>query len=321
MPFLNQRLITVAKIVVTLTLFCVIYWQLKDFKGGFNPIFPLSAKTWIGIMLILVLAPVNWILESIKWKTILSSNNKITTFEAWQAVLTGYTLGLITPAKVGDYIGRATQFKGRSVTALTATFHSSLWQNLANLIGGVLGVSFLLFRYHNNYLKLVLVPSVILLLLLTIFLTYADGRKKLTIWGFRFVKNHLKFIPLQEDLLNQLPAYNPFKTLFYSILRYTVYVVQYYICAISLGINSDFVTLFSIICSALMIQSMVPLPFVAGLLSRAQINILIWGLIGVSIQSAVIISLFIWMINIVLPALLGMNFVYRKKSFVNPLIN
>ncbi|MBK7609430.1 MAG: hypothetical protein IPI18_20630 [Saprospiraceae bacterium] len=62
-------------------------------------------------------------------------------------------------------------------------------------------------------------------------------------------------------------------------------------------------------------------PIRAGLLSRAQINILIWGLIGVSIQSAVIISLFIWMINIVLPALLGMNFVYRKKSFVNPLIN
>lgn len=321
MPFLIQRFFTAIKLVITIALFGVIYWQFKDFKGRFSPVFPLSATAWTGMTMIIMLAPVNWLLESIKWKTILRPNLKISTLEAWQAVMTGYTLGLITPAKVGDYLGRVTQFKGQSLTALAATFHSSLWQNLTNLIGGVLGMVFLVFTFDNEYLKLILLPAGLLLLLLSTFLIYADGRKNLTTWAFKFVKKHLKFIPLREELVHQFPAYDPYKALIYSLLRYLVYVTQYYICAISLGINTDFVTLFSIICSALMIQSMVPLPFVAGLLSRAQINILIWGLIGVSIQTAVIISIFIWVINIVLPALLGMNYVYRKKTFLNPVIN
>ncbi|MFV1980066.1 MAG: lysylphosphatidylglycerol synthase domain-containing protein, partial [Rhodothermia bacterium] len=59
---------------------------------------------WLVIAALLL--PVNIALEAWKWRALLRAGSKTTTAEALGSILAGYALGLFTPGRAGDYVGR-----------------------------------------------------------------------------------------------------------------------------------------------------------------------------------------------------------------------
>ena len=59
-------------------------------------------KFWLVIVLVFV----NWGFEAKKWKLLITPIQKMSFFTAFKSVLTGVTLSLNTPNRIGEYGGR-----------------------------------------------------------------------------------------------------------------------------------------------------------------------------------------------------------------------
>ncbi|MBK9737214.1 MAG: hypothetical protein IPO92_20605 [Saprospiraceae bacterium] len=97
-----------------------------------------------------VLMPINWYLESVKWQTLMSPHTQVPLLRALKTVFAGISLGIVTPARVGEYGGRLLLSDPDYKTeVISATLLGSIAQNLCNVMGG------LIFSYF--FLKMILV--------------------------------------------------------------------------------------------------------------------------------------------------------------------
>ena len=227
--------------------------------------------------------------------------------------MSGFTLGFITPARLGDYAGRAVMLPSKTTEIVIATWIAGLCQNWFNVVAGLAGALYLLLHFYNQYILFLFLSSVLFLVGISVLLFYPHGRKVLLDSLVFFVKKYLKFIPVPEFFEASNLAHFNFKLFIFSGLRYLIYLSQYVIIAYALGILVPVGLLVSIISTILLIQSMIPLPFIAGLLSRAEISMLIWSLIQVPFDKALTVSFIIWMINLMLPSLIGLKYVISLK--------
>lgn len=310
---MKANTLSILKLIVTSVLLVLLIGQWKTFSSFYiNPI--TFDSNWLTLLIwVLILAPVNWYLECLRLRSAMTTGHDHRISEYWRIVLSGFTLGFITPARLGDYVGRAVMVPGKSTEIVIATWIAGLCQNWFNLLAGLIGALYLFLRFHNQYILFLIPISVLFLSGISILLFYSRGRKVLMDSLVYFVKKYLKFIQLPEFIsTSNLAHVNP-KLFIFSGLRYVIYLIQYVIIARALGILAPGMLLVSIISTILLIQSMIPLPFIAGLLSRAEISMLIWSLILVPFDKALTVSFIIWMINLLLPSLIGLKYVLRLK--------
>ncbi|MEP7323824.1 MAG: hypothetical protein ABI761_17995 [Saprospiraceae bacterium] len=315
---MKANTLSISKLIVTSVLLVLLIGQWKTFSSFYiNPI--TFDSNWLLLAIwVLLLAPVNWYLECLRLRSTMISGHDHRISEYWRIVLSGFTLGFITPGRLGDYVGRAVMVPTKSTEIIIATWIAGLCQNWFNLLVGLFGTLYLYIRFHNQYILLVIPISILFLSATSILLFYTRGRKVLLDSIVYFVKKYLKFIPLPEYISTSNLANANSKLFIFSGLRYIIYLSQYVILAKALGILAPGILLVSIISTILLIQSMIPLPFIAGLLSRAEINMLIWSLILVPFDKALTVSFIIWMINLLLPSLIGLKYVLRLKPMPEP---
>lgn len=306
---MKSTTLSVFKLTATLALTMLLGWEIVRFQQNHEIHFSFDSGFGGWLILALLLSPINWLMECLRWRASMSQHNSITMAEAWKTVLTGITIGFITPGRIGDYVGRAIAQPMKATETMTSTWIAGLCQNWVNLVFGLAGSGYLYYRLSTPYFIPVISIALVMLSFVSILLfkdSWRDGLVRLTL---RLVKKYLKFITVPEYLLTQKQDYPKLKLFLLSMLRYLIYSGQYVLVAKAFGILAPAYLLISIISTTLMIQSMIPVPFIAGLLTRAQISIMLWGLIGINFDKALTVSFVIWMINLLLPSLLGLKYV------------
>src|SRR5690606_32769312 len=104
-----------------------------------------------------------------------------------------------------------------------------------------------------------------------------------------------------------------FKILLLSSLRYMVYLLQYVLIMMSLGVELSFFELASCIALIYILQSGIPLPPLISFLGRTEIAVLVWSRFFVSPSLALIASVLLWSINLVIPAITGYIIILSNK--------
>jgi len=95
-------------------------------------------KRWM-IGVVLLLMPVNLLLEAIKWKRLLKLDPPMGWWWSLRAVSTGLTIGLFTPSRLGEFGGRIMYVQKRwRMAALWATLLSSFGQLVVLFCAGML---------------------------------------------------------------------------------------------------------------------------------------------------------------------------------------
>src|SRR5688572_15786848 len=103
----NQLILgRVLKVAIVLLAAVMLFFALRKFLAEPDSISRLvqlwqSHKMWL--LLVVLLLPVNWFLETAKWKKLVSVSEPITWKEAWSAVLAGLAIGSATPNRVGEF--------------------------------------------------------------------------------------------------------------------------------------------------------------------------------------------------------------------------
>lgn len=261
--------------------------------------------TWIAFILVFA----NWGIEAIKWKIASSPIIKLTYWEAFLGVFTGVSLGFITPHGIGDYAGRILQIGNRQrINLLGGIFISKMVQLFITvLLGSVVLTVMVRQGFFSNYLimNIGLIHGVYFLtLLLLVFFIFR--LQIIHLLKNKFTKKHL-------DAISDITSRQWFGLFFWSLLRYTVFTLQYLLLLYINDIPIDLLILLEGIIFIFLVKSIVPTLFDIGV--REAAAVFFFSFYHLDIEKVLFSSLLLWLLNIVFPTFIGMFMIFRIKWF------
>ncbi len=275
-----------------------------------------AGQRWPLVLLVVALVPLNWGLEAEKWRRLVSPLQRLGLGRALAATLSGVTLGLFTPNRVGEYGGRIWYLSpGRRMAAVPLSLMGSWAQILVTAMAGSLcGVLFYR-RYTrstpwpalDNPMPWLIGIGVLSVLALLAYLWFPRWIGRVGHWSWwKRLPPSLRpptglLQALRPGLLGQAFAL--------SGARYAVFAAQYLVLLrvfdLPLGWGQGFVALGTLF----LLQSLLPSLSAFEWIKRGELALFVFGAFipeaanaELSILAA---STGLWAINLVLPAILG----------------
>jgi hypothetical protein len=274
------------------------------YKGPFE-------TQYIGIILstVSLLMILNWSVEAVKWKSLMERLNPITFKAAVAGVLAGISTGLITPNRLGNFIGR-TQLIDKELRTKAAllTFLSNLSQFVPSILFGCLSLLYVTSNYYSAPQVFIFITGVLLLLAaLALYInpTFAN-RKPLNYLFTDKIKEAITFTQAESLALK-------IKLLAWSALRYLVFVTQYVLLLVLFNQNLNLLILFANVSVVYLLMTIIPGLLFGKLFVREAAALLVLGQLGIPDLIILTTGFLLWLINIALPSLIGTIILLRKK--------
>ncbi|HMH23359.1 MAG TPA: hypothetical protein VK563_16350 [Puia sp.] len=281
---------------------------------------PQQWKLW----LVLALMPINWGIEARKWQLAMRSVMRIPYLDAFRAVLTGTTLASFTPNRMGEYLGRMLYVEeGKRLSSISLTIVCSIAQLLITLAVGITGVLYLRWYLHGHAFsgRQNLLFWLDILLALVSFLLAG-----LTFIYFRLssVIKVLEKIPLARKYMGSVKILESFNaTMLTEILslafcRYLVFIIQYSLVFPVFGVFLGIWQVWGGVSVVFLIMAVVPtFTFLTELGLRWEAGIQVLELFSANALGIFAASFAIWLINLIIPALIGSLLILSIKLFKN----
>jgi uncharacterized protein (TIRG00374 family) len=260
----------------------------------------------------------NIYLQFLKWKitckTVLSEskNSKILT-----SLFYGLSAGAITPARVGEYFGRAIAFKNKPLLQVTAATLVDKFFPLmiVAFIGSMAGILFLYFYYQVSfYLVLAL-----FIVLFTLFYFFAIVIRNEKFWdGVLFTKlknsERFKYLFLQLQTLKKLDRIYFTKMTFISFLFYSCFLLQFALLISAFSHNSQMLNYFWAGNLVMFAKTIIPPISLGELGVREGASVFFLTKFGELSSVAFNASIFLFIINILFPAFIGLILLIKKNN-------
>ncbi|MCB0637028.1 MAG: flippase-like domain-containing protein [Lewinella sp.] len=313
LPYL-RRLIGLALIVV-------LAWQLW-YHGDLAAWWPTLLAAWqqpgaAGWLLAAVLLmPLNWALETIKWRGLLRVYWPAGWSTAFRAVMAGVGVSLATPNRIGEYGGRLLVVPAEQMGAVVwTTLVGSLCQWLVFLLLGWPALIGLLAEPLHMTWRLAVPLAVSLpLVALAIPLLWDFLMRGLETsrWGDRWPR--WRWVRRQWLFRQRVRGEHLRKALWWATLRFLVYTLQYYLLLRFFGLPIGWWEGLAGISAIYLVQAGLPLPPGLGVFTRTELAIWLWG--GTTVHPAGILAatVTLFLINLALPALLGAGLIVKTRE-------
>jgi hypothetical protein len=274
-------------------------------------------KFWLVIFLVFV----NWGFEARKWQVLLKTIQPIKFSTAYKSVLSGVTLSLNTPNRIGEYGGRILYVdEGKRIKAIPLSIAGSISQLIITLLFGCAGLCFVIFFQGNNHAPVMGLPDFWLRTLL-----FISGLATVITILFYFRLSWLikliEKIPAAERYVQYISVLDDFnaklllRLLFLSLLRYVVFVIQYILLLHVLDVTISWADGFWIISILFLVLAIVPSFAIADLGIRGKFSIELLSFYSINTVGIIGTTFGIWFINLFIPALAGSLLILSIKFF------
>jgi hypothetical protein len=262
---------------------------------------------WVVVLLMLL----NYGIESRKWQFLLSPLQKLSLFRAFKSVMAGCSITMLTPNRMGEYGGRILFVESHHrLRAISLTILGSISQLAVTIVMGTCGLLYLkyfsadgakIFEGMPLILGNTLLAMSILISMIMLLFYWRLGWLIRLMEKAKFLTKALKYI----RLLQQFSGKQLLRILVLSLFRYVVFILQYILLLQLMNVQVPLMLCFWLLTVFYLVMAMAPsigfteLP----LRATATVEIFKWysgNLLG--IQAA---ALSIWLINLVLPAIIG----------------
>ena len=249
-----------------------------------------------------LLIPLNWLLESLKWKQVLSKIQVLSVWQAIKSVLIGLTSGFFTPNRVGEPVGRSMFLAdGNKTKGVICSLICTLSQTFATLFFvclSLLGVAQYIPHIDGDEISLIRTIAVIGLALVSVLYF------TLPFWIRKIKSNSQKIKNIIEAI--SLISYRRLLVVsLYSILRFGVYTFQYYLMLRFFSIDMGMLLALIIIPINYFLVSIIPSVAFAEVGIRGSSAVLVLGTITQNTLGVALAAVALWFINYVIPMLVG----------------
>lgn len=256
-----------------------------------------------GIFLLL-LSAMNWCLEISKWHLLANQITKTSLKEAAIQSLTSHTSSLITPNRIGEYGAKALYFRKRNrKKAVLMNLIGNMHQLASTLFFGVIGAGYM-YAQQNTTIELPKgsSPGIILLLILLLLL------------GFNFSSfGKLQFKKLKE-MIAVIPQSVSRNIALLSAMRYLVFSHQFYFLLILFRADIVYINAITGVFSMYLIASAIPMLSMFDVVLKSTVAIWVFSFYFVDETSIAAIAMCMWILNFVLPSMMGSYFVLTFNS-------
>ncbi|MEJ7913865.1 MAG: lysylphosphatidylglycerol synthase transmembrane domain-containing protein, partial [Chitinophagaceae bacterium] len=276
-----------------------------------------SPQIGYGILAVLLMF-VNWGLEAAKWKLSVSDIHPVSFIQAYKAVLSGVSISVTTPNRVGEYLGRMMYLpEGNRLKVIAVTLIGSCSQLLVTFAAGAAGLLILKDALigagliNPVFYEPVWLALCFVILILTLFYFNLPAIEK---WIETLLKRRSWLYLIQA--VQAFGTARLFALLLLSGGRYCTFVLQYILLFNLFGVRVPALTLFWLMSLVFLALAIIPtIAVVVEFGVRGEVCLLLVGLFTTNSLGIVLTSVTIWLINLIIPALIGSLLILSIRVF------
>jgi uncharacterized membrane protein YbhN (UPF0104 family) len=262
---------------------------------------------------------INWGIEAKKWQILMLPLQKINFYTAYKAIFAGTSFAANTPNRVGEYVGRMLYIEeGKRLQSIPLTITGSFSQLIVTLVAGTIALLWYIPlnsqisnpTISSFWLKVFASGSVFV----SIFSLLIFFKLQWVVMAFSkipFINKYEYFFKKVDELDNTIII----KILCLSIFRYIVFIIQYILVLNAFGIETSIFNYIILLSVLFLVMSIVPSFVIIEAGIRSTVSIELFKVITSNTAAIIATSTFIWLLNLMLPAILGVILLLGKRIF------
>ena len=315
----KKTLSIILKVTLLVLAFTFIYHKYLEKGENIKQFKQLIAKldhTHVTVImsLVFILMFVNWLLESLKWKFLTRNLTPITLWQSIEGVFCGLTWAIFTPNRIGDFGGRVMFLPPRwRIHGVFAMGVGSFGQNvITNILGATAIMWFVIvFKQPNIW---ILVGGIILTIaFISVFIiVYFNLNWIVKLFDrISFLKKYHRFF----EIMGRYKLSELLKIMGFCLARFATFSFQYYLLIHMLVPAIPAFDMMMMVFIVFIIQSALPSLDLIDVAVRSTAAATFFAYI--TNQEIAIITAFaaIWLINLIIPAILGSVFIFKLNFF------
>jgi len=322
---IKKTLSILIKIVIVFFSFFFIYNELlyNDNLGNirFDSILTVLKENYFTISVVVFMMFINWLVESLKWRFMISKIEDISIFTSLRAIFSGITVSSFTPNRVGEYGGRVFCLeKSDRIQAVFITVLCSMAQLLTTILFG--SISF--FILHENFLQdnsmllffNIEISSFSFLLLLFfnfLFLFFYFNASLLVKYISKY--KYFKFLDKYINVISLYTRKELMIALLYSVLRYLIFSSQFLILLHVFEVDINFFQSILSVMIVFFFITLTPTITIAEIGVRGSVALLVFMKFSSNVIGILSSTFLLWVINLIIPAIIGSFFIFSLKFF------
>jgi len=262
---------------------------------------------WPTVLICVVLMFVNWAVEAVKWRALLTRVEHLSFLRAFTSTIAGTSVGLVTINRTGEFLGRVLFLAPEDrVAGSFASALGSMAQFVVTLLFGGLGLVALTILHiplpwPSGWISgmLATLTALVTCAALVLFLHPGLFRQLLLIVPF------LRRFERASFVLSQFERSDLITILLLSAGRYIVFGSQYVLLLSAFGAGLDPFTSMAAITVIYLIATLIPSIMLTELGVRGSVAVAVLEPMGILGGIALIATSCLWIINVAAPACAG----------------
>ena len=316
----KKILATFIKVAVVAFAFWFIYNKLtkhndlKEFVKLLDAI--PNQQIWLVLGSVFLLMLFNWGLEAVKWRQLIERVEQISLWRAVESVFCGLTWAVFTPNRLGEYGGRVFFLSPkRRIIGVVAMTVGNIGQLVLTNVFGAIAVCVFVHRFIP--LEPIIFAAVcgVAAVFALFFLIFYFNIKWLNglLLSIRFTRKYKKFY----SVLARYRKRELLQILLFCLARYAVFTTQYIIMFLWLIPNLSVADIMMLVPILFFVQSTLPSLDLLDIGIRSVTALFFFKYVTTQNTAVVACIASIWLINIIIPAILGSYFVFKLNIFGN----
>jgi uncharacterized membrane protein YbhN (UPF0104 family) len=261
---------------------------------------------------LLLLTPINWGFEALKWQLLLRRVQPVSFWQAYQGVLAGVSLGFALPAQLGDTAGRVLSLRAHRAEAVGASLMSGGMQFYVALVFGAIAWPLHLAQVPERNTSAGFLLLLLLVLLASLGIVFGVVRRPLLNWLERHTV--LRRFTTYWAVTQQYEDREIAQALGVAALRYLVFSFQFYLAMRLIGLTFSPDVAAAGIGLIFLVKTIAPaFNLLSDLGIREAAALWVFAPFGVSPSLLLTTTLTLWLANVLLPVLVGLIWVWKLK--------
>ncbi len=275
-----------------------------------------ESQIWLVLSIVSLLMLLNWGLEAVKWQRLIKSVEKLSLWRSIESVFCGLTLAIFTPNRLGEYGGRVFFLSPkRRIIGVIAMAVGNIGQLVLTNIFGSIAVCMFVYRFKllNEGLFLALCAFATAFCLFFFFFFFNIKWLNSLLLSIRWTRQYQRFY----RVLSRYKKVELTKILLLCLARYVVFSTQYFIMFKWLIPELHAIDIIMMVCILFFVQSSLPSLDLFDIGIRSVTALFFFNYVTDKNAAVVACTASIWLINIIIPAILGSYFVFKLNFFGN----
>lgn len=302
----DTSLLTIIKVVIMVGAYGYMAYMLATFDHYSELALyfsNVSATQMLLFVAVLLLMPLNWGLEALKWRTLVRQLQKFSLSDAYRSVLMGLASGFFTPNRILDPVGRILMLEDRN-KASGVLF--SIVQTLAQSFAGCVFLAGALIMLPHSGIVESGIPMDSLYWVAGAFITVITVLYfSMPLWAPKVRFKRSQRVDNVLRAMTEITYPVLLKVSLASIARYAVYCLQYFMMLCFMGVEiTPFQALILIPVNYFLI-SVTPSVSFSELGIRGAYAMLLLGAVSSNTVGAAMAAVMVWAVNYIIPVLAG----------------